>query len=344
MRILVIGGTGFIGPWVVRSLVGNGHQVAVFHRGQSNPSLPDSVRHICGVRHALADSGAEFRSFSPDVVIDFILASEAQARVTMGAFRGIARRVVALSSGDVYRAIAIIHGLDSGPPQPVPLTEDSELRTQRPYRPEVLEGLLQMVPWLDIDYDKIPVERVVMGDGEMEGTVLRLPMVYGPGDSFHRLYPYFKRMDDGRAAILMQQDAADWRGPRGYVENIAAAIALATMSPQAAGRIYNVADTESLSEREWVQAIGRAAGWQGSVVAVPKEQTPQHLRTPFDSKQHWTMSSARIRAELGYIERVALDEALRRTIAWERANPPAKMDGKQFDYAAEDQTLAAMSH
>ncbi len=341
MRILVIGGTGFIGPYVVRNLLEQGHRLAVFHRGQSNPSLPAGVRHIHGVRHALADSTAEFRSFSPDAVIDFILASESQARATMDAFRRLARRVIAHSSGDVYRAIAIIHGLDPGPPQPVPLTEESELRTQKPYRAEVLEGLLQVVPWLDVDYDKIPVERVVMGDAELEGTVLRLPMVYGPGDSFHRMHPYLKRMDDGRRAILLQQDAADWRGPRGYVENVAAAIALASVSPQASGRIYNVADTESLSEREWVQAIGRAAGWQGSVVAIPKEQTPQHLRTPLDSRQHWTMSSARIRAELGYVEPVPLDEALRRTIAWERANPPAKLDAKQFDYAAEDRALSS---
>jgi dTDP-D-glucose 4,6-dehydratase len=53
------------------------------------------------------------------------------------------------------------------------------------------------------------------------------------------------------------------------------------------------------------------------------------------------MSSERIRAELGYAEPVPLDEALQRTIAWERANPPAQEDAKQFDYAAEDQALGA---
>jgi nucleoside-diphosphate-sugar epimerase len=36
------------------------------------------------------------------------------------------------------------------------------------------------------------------------------------------------------------------------------------------------------------------------------------------------MSSSRIRDELGYVEPISLDEALRRTIAWERANPPER--------------------
>jgi nucleoside-diphosphate-sugar epimerase len=339
MKILLIGGSGFMGPAVARHLAEHGHQIAVFHRGQSNPVLPDGVRHISGERRSLADSAPEFRLFAPDVVVDFILASETQARVTMDVFRGIAGRVVALSSGDVYRATAIMFGLDTGPPQAVPLTEDSELRLHKPYPPEVLERLRKTVPWLDDEYDKIPVERVILGDAALAGTVLRLPMVFGPGDPYHRLHPYLKRMDDGRRAILIQEDAAGWRGPRGTVENVAAAIALATELPQAAGRIYNVADAESFSELEWIRKIGRMAGWAGDVIALPKGMTPQHLRVPYDSKQDWTMSSARIRAELGYAEQVPLDAALAAAISWERANPPANVDPKQFDYAAKDAVL-----
>jgi hypothetical protein len=71
---------------------------------------------------------------------------------------------------------------------------------------------------VDDDYDKIPVARTIMSDPELAGTILRLPMVYGPGDMFHRLHPYLKRMDDRRPAVLIQEDAAQWRGPRGYVE------------------------------------------------------------------------------------------------------------------------------
>ena len=106
MNILLIGGTGFIGPWVVSHLLEQGHEVAVFHRGQTNGNLPVRARHICGLRRHLPDYSFEFREFAPEVVVDFILANEAQARLTMDVFRGMASRVVALSSGDVYRAVA----------------------------------------------------------------------------------------------------------------------------------------------------------------------------------------------------------------------------------------------
>jgi len=343
MNILLIGGTGFIGPWVAGHLMEQGHEVAVFHRGQTNGNLPTGVRHIKGLRRHLPDYASEFREFAPEVVVDFILANEAQARVTMDVFRGMASRVVALSSGDVYRAVAIIHGLEDGPPQPVPLTEDSELRTQKPYRQEELLMLAGVFPWIGEEYDKIPVERVVLNDTQLAGTILRLPMVYGPGDPLHRLYPYIQRMRDGRRAILIQKDAAGWRAPRGYVENVAAAIALAAVSYNAAGRIYNIADAETFSEAEWIKSIARVAGWTGAIVPVPKEQIPEHLRVPFDSKQHWTMSSERIRSELGFWEPVPIDPAIERSIAWERANRPRR-DPKQFDYAAEDQALEAIGY
>ncbi len=324
MQALLIGGTGFMGPHVARLLIREGHQVAVFHRGRAQNILPEGVQHIAGDRNALADSIPEFRRFAPDVVVDFVLSSERQARHLMSSMRGITQRVVALSSGDVYRAAAILHRLDPGPLQPVPLTEESELRLNRnPYPPEALTMLRNVFPWLDDEYDKIPVEQVVMGDSEIRGTVLRLPMVYGPGDPLHRLHPILKRMDDGRPAILMQEEAAQWRGLRGYVENVAAAIALAATSPQAAGRIYNVAEADAFSDQEWAQHVGRIAGWKGKVIALPKERTPPHLQIAHNAAQHWTASSARIRKELGFREPIALDTALERTIAWERANPPA---------------------
>ncbi len=203
------------------------------------------------------------------------------------------------------------------------MTEDSELRTTRnTYGPELLQQLRTVFGWIDEEYDKIPVEQAVMSDPELPGTVLRLPMVYGPGDPLHRVFPYLKRMDDGRPAILIQEDAARWRGPRGYVENVAAAIALAAVSEHAAGRIYNVAEEPCLSEADWVQRIGRSAHWNGHVLPISKELTPAHLKVPYKTEQHWVMSSERIRKELGFVEPVGSDVALERTIRWERAHPP----------------------
>ncbi|HYL21851.1 MAG TPA: NAD-dependent epimerase/dehydratase family protein [Gemmatimonadales bacterium] len=336
MRFLVIGGTGFIGPFLVHELERRGHCVAVFHRGQSAPAFPVNVQHILGDRRNLGAHAAALQRFAPDVVIDMILSSRGQAEALVATFRGVARRVVVLSSVDVYRACGVLHGTEPGPLEPVPLTEDSPLRTRPPYPPQALERLQGTFAWVDDDYDKVPVERVALGCPVLPGTVLRLPMVYGPGDRLHRLYPLLKRMDDGRKRILLADEMAAWRGPRGYVENVARAVARAATSPRAAGRVYNVAEEPPYTELEWAKLVAARVGWHGAFRVLPRERMPEHLRVPGNLLQHWSASSRRIRTELRYREPVSVGEALRRTIVWERANPPADTDPKQFNYAAED--------
>src|SRR5438270_3857080 len=236
MKILVIGGSGFIGPPLIRELQQLGHTVAVFHRGTSPVPLPAGVVKILGDRNQIANHQTEIRRFGPEIVIDLILSSGAQAKVLMEAMRGIARRVVAASSMDVYRACGVLHGSEPGPLEPLPLTEDSRLRTRlQTYPPEVIKSLQTTFAWLDNDYDKIPVEREVLAHPELPGTVLRLPMIYGPDDKLHRFFPVLKRMDDGRQAIIFSEDFGAWRGMRGYVDNVANAIALAAVSDQATG-------------------------------------------------------------------------------------------------------------
>jgi nucleoside-diphosphate-sugar epimerase len=337
MRIVVIGGTGFIGHFLVPQLLDAGHEVAIVHRAESSTPIPNAARVIHGDRRRLTESAAALRGFEPDVVIDLILSSGRQATELMAVFRGYADRVVAITSMDVYRATAVLHGLEGdGALEPVPLREDSPLRTKlQTYPPAQIKMLQQLFGWLDDEYDKIPVERAVLGDDTLPATVLRLPMIYGPGDPLHRFRPVLKRMDDQRPVIIFPDSVAQWRSPRGYVENIAAAIVLAAESTDAAGRIYNVGDTESFSELEWARLIAGVVGWRGELVVVPDESAPPHLRSPGNLRQHWVVDTTRIRSELGYAEPVAREDSIRRTVDWERANPPS-VELTRFDYAAED--------
>src|SRR2546423_559420 len=120
MRILVIGGTAFIGPDVVTRLRIMQHTVALFHRGLTEAALPPDVTHIHGERHRLADFAGEFSRFDPEVVLDMIPTTEYEAQAVMSIFMGIARRVVAISSIDVYRAYGRLHGTEPGPVEPGP--------------------------------------------------------------------------------------------------------------------------------------------------------------------------------------------------------------------------------
>ncbi len=342
MRILLVGGNGFIGRFVVTALQRQGHALALFHRGTSAP--PDGVEDIRGNRNQLGGSAEELRSFAPDVVVDFVASSGRQAQELMNIFRGATRRVLMLSSMDVYRAVGISHGTEGGPLQEVPLTEDSELRTAlQTYTPEILRSLRKVFAWVTDDYDKIPAEKIVMTDRELPATVLRLPMCYGPGDRLHRFYPVVKRIADGRRHIIFPETLAAWRSPRGYVENVASAIALAATDERAARRIFNVCEEPPFSELDWARKIASTMQWDGEFVILPEEKTPAHLRRPGNAGQHWAASSERIRRELCYSEPVPVDEAILRTIQWERDNPPPAEFMPQFDYAAEDAALAETS-
>ena len=332
MRILVIGGTRFIGPHVVRQLAAEGHEVSVFHRGETQSDLPANAQRIKGDRRELASFAGAFAALAPQVVLDMIPFNEQEARELVRVFKGVAERLVAISSMDVYRAYGGLLRLEEYVPETLPIDEDAPLRTALFARRALAQGTED---WL-YHYEKILVERVVM-DAELPATVLRLPAVYGPGDRQHRTFEYLKRMDDGRPAILLEEERARWRWTRGYVEDVAAAIALAVTDERAAGRIYNVGEREARAEAEWVRHIGAAAGWRGAVISAPRAALPEHLRADLDWSCHLYVDTNRIRRELGYKETISPAEAMRRTVAWQRANPPQEIDPKQFDYAAEDE-------
>ena len=339
MRVLVIGGTGFIGPHVVRLLASEGHEIAVFHRGEHEGDLPASVHHVHSVSGAIPvtelppDVKAELRQFNPDVVLHMIAMGAADTRTLVETFHGIAQRVVVLSSADVYRAYSRISGSELGLPDRRPITEDSPLRKKLyPYRTAASSG-----DWRH-HYEKILVEQAAMSDPELPGTILRLPAVYGPGDDKHRFFSYVKRMGDRRPAILMSTGQAAWRWTHGYVEDVARAIALVVTKDKAAGKIYNVGEENTPTTGARLRLLKRVAGWEGQLLFIPRRFLPAHLKDKYNYRQDLVLDTSRIRQDLGWHEAVLPDEALRRTIEWERAHAPA-IDAAQFDYEAEDEVL-----
>ncbi len=336
MRVLVIGGTNFIGPRVVADLLAGGHEVAVFHRGETEHAEADSVTHIHGDRARIEEFAKDFRRFGPGVVLDMACMFERDARAIVEVMRGVARRAVVVSSVDVYRAYGRMHGSEPGPLEPLPLTEESPLREKLyPYRGERSDGRMD-------EYDKIPVEHAFLSEPDLPGTVIRLPAVHGEGDYQRRLFMEVRRFEAGRPCILVQQDAASWRWSRGYVGNVARAIALVATDERAVGRAYNAPVDPPLTQRGWLETCARIAGWGGEIVEVPAELMPAHLRQPVNFAQSMVVDDSRIRSELGYTNAVATEDGMRRAIEWEREHPPEKLNANYLDFDAEDTAVAAV--
>jgi nucleoside-diphosphate-sugar epimerase len=312
----------------VSELVRAGHEVLLFHRGEHEVELP--ARHVHGDFERFDEALPELRAFEPEVVLD-MLAVRPEHAERVARFPS-ARAAVVLSSQDVYRAFGRIWKTEPGPPDPLPLDEDAPLR----------EVVVQE------EYNKTELEAELAGL-DVPVTILRLAAVYGPGDYQHRLWSYLKRMDDGRPAILLDERAASWRWTRAYVEDVGHAIALAVGREPTETRAYNVGEAQTLTETEWIRKIASVVGWDGDVIALPSARLPEYLRQDaFDLTQDFVVDTARIRAELVYSEQVELDEALRRTVEWERAHPPGPEHPfpgfeDRFDYAAEDAALAHLA-
>lgn len=330
MKVLVIGGTKFIGPPTVGRLILAGHQVALYNRGVTSDSVPARVAYYQGDRLDVPILKEALNDFSPDVVLDMCSFFEQHQDAFERASHGKAIKHVLVSSCDVYRHYGGLIGKEEGPPDDVPMREDAPLRSQLyPYRG---------VDWAREgfeDYDKIPIEKRVLERG---GAVVRLPMVYGPGDRQHRLYPHLSRMVAARPFVLLGTQEAKWKTCRAHVENVAHALCLA-VERGGAGEVYNIAEQPALTEREWVEAIGVSFGWNGSVGLVPDESLPS--RTVERPQWHLAIDSTKIRKELGFSEVIGFAEGLASTIEWESANPP---DGfEQPDYAKEDEVWATRS-
>jgi nucleoside-diphosphate-sugar epimerase len=301
-----------MGAPTARLLSERGHLVAVLHTGAHEPALPPSIVHLHNknVRPHIKVYPEEAIAFAPDVVVHFLLFNDADARSFHEKLVGVAKRVVMLSSGDVYRAYGQLLGHEAASDEPLVLDEDAPLRaTLYPYGKGVAS------PWgTTIDYDKILAEREIMSEPRLPATILRLPRVYGPGDrqrTFARWVEHMRQHDQ----IPVGERQGHWRWTHGFVDDVAQAIALATLDERAAGRVYNVGEAETPTQRERVAQLAAAMAWPGRIVDVADAELPPALRDPHDGTPDLAYDTRRIWAALGYTEVTPYFAALRTTVA-----------------------------
>ncbi len=319
MRIVVLGGTRFIGRAIVEELAAAGHDLLIAHRGSLEPDGMPACPHLHCDRSELLEHKAELAAFRPDGAVDCRALTRADATTALAALpQGL--RWLVISSIDVYRAFGALN--DGRETDPVPLDEDSPVRPARyPYR-----GLRAGLE----DYDKLDVEETYLPQG---ATVLRLPMVYGEHDYQLREEFILRRVRAGRSRIPF--GSGQWLACRGYVRDIAHGARLALEHPGAAGEVMNLCEERTYSMRMWARMILEAAGSDAELVRVPDDRLPEDLAETGTMPQHITATAAKARTLLGWRTSHPV-ECLRATVRWHLANPPADPD---VDFTRDEQAL-----
>jgi nucleoside-diphosphate-sugar epimerase len=209
------------------------------------------------------------------------------------------KRVVYCGSIQIYRAYARYTKSEPGPLDLVPLLEDD---------PQQTTG------------DAAKNEEFVRNECKAMLSVLRLPIMFGPYTANETVTRYLAQMDSGAHELRISASFAEWRCAAAFVDDVALAIALTAKNSKADGKTYNVADSFVFTRLDWIQAIGRAADWDGDVIVEEGEPVDDQV----DYSQHLILDSSRIRQDLGYTESIPINDALRRTVKWMRLNPNTK--------------------
>src|SRR5690349_5742573 len=103
LRILILGGTGFTGPFQVEYALQRGHKVTVFNRGKTHPGeLPNEVEQLIGDRNGQLDA---LKNRQWDVVIDNPTTLPTWVRDTAQILKGNVERYVFISTISVYADI-----------------------------------------------------------------------------------------------------------------------------------------------------------------------------------------------------------------------------------------------
>ena len=234
MKVAVLGGTRFIGPFIVRNLVRQGHQVEVYHRGKTVCEFSNAVRHVTVDRCIKGQTATALRENRPNAIIDMCGYQPHQLEEIVAAGLDL-EHYVFCSSTAVYGQIG-------------KSTPDESTAVQ---------------PKSDYERGKTGCEELLLSMHREHGlpvTILRLAHPYGPGD--HLLYStgreslFLDRMRHARPIVVPGQ--GDTRVHPIYVQDAAQGFIHVLRRSDCIGRIFNLAGPEVLSLDQYFASIARA--------------------------------------------------------------------------------------
>lgn len=322
-KVLVIGGTQFIGKSLVAALLKAGHEVTVLHRGASHPFVK-KVANITADRNDARKLAAAVAGHTFDVVFDNVYdwsrgTTGAQVEATARVFGEKLHRYVFLSSVAAYGG-GLNHYEGDGL-----VTDDNP----DPYA-----------------RNKAMSERALFRLHQRYGfraVTLRLPFVYGPENPFYREQFFWDRFRDNRKILL----PGDGRRLMQFVHvsDIASACLAAMEEPAAVGHPFNITNPKALTQADLIAALAKAAGKSNvELVRVPREMVLRMGGHPMGPKFYFgqyfdlppiTMMVAKAQRVLKF-KPLDFAAGLKATYKWWKTN--GQTSGIPYEF--EDQVLA----
>lgn len=318
MKVLVTGGSEFIGLHVVRSLLSRDHEVTAMNRGRMNDRLPPEVRVVIVDRKDHEGLKARLAGERFDAVMDLTYAPTTGQDVAalLDAVGPNVRHVLFCSTGRVYD-----HAL------PIPYDEE----TPRSFY------------WGEYARNKIAAEDVLLERSRRDGfpfTILRPTHVIGPFNTRNNETFFFDRILRGRPILVPGHGG--WLRQFGHVEDLADAFAAALGNPKAFGRAYNATGEEVVTQVGFVELIAelldRSVEFRHFDPALLKRS--ENPRPVFGQNLvydcHAVYTTSRLSTELGIRPRYTLASGLDQTFEWYLKEG---LDRRPVDVSFEDKLL-----
>lgn len=287
-----MGGTRFVGRHLAVDLLARGHRVSVLNRGRTPDDLPPTVERLRADRTRPDELRRAVTGRRFDAVVDMVAYREADARGAVEAFAGRAGHYVFVSSGQVY--------LVRTPPVEELAREEAYAGSVMPPPPASSRDHAE---WL-YGIGKRECEDVLREVFETRGfpaTVLRLPMVNGERDNYQRVEGYVARARDGGPILV----PAGFDRPLRHVAatDVVRIVGDLIQRGLGIGRVYNLAQDESVSLGEFLAVVGRELGTEIRRLAIPREVLEREGLlpdcSPFSERWMSILDNSRARQELG---------------------------------------------